>query len=193
MKTFQLAFVLLLLGGSAHAQFEDAKYVLGAGFDYNSDLFPGSSSIGIRPTLAKTINANALIGLAAQLTTGVIKPAGNNDKLNQTLFSAGIFYQRYYSLAENVFFNWQAQAGLGLASANSGAVSTYTRDYHVRWVPGFSWQVMDRLLLNASLGGANYRHQSQTLDSPTVQDNSTYNWVSVRFNNPQFGVTYLIH
>jgi len=192
MKTIQLAFLLLLLVGSAHAQFEDAKFVVGAGLDYNSGLFPGSSSIGIRPTVAKTINSNALIGLSFQYTTGVVRTDGSDSKLSQNVFGAGIFYQQYYNLAEKVFFNWQAQAGMGLVTSSSDDFSNDSRDYHVRWIPGFSWQVMDRLLLNASLGGANYSHQSRAYDSPTVSDSSKSNRVNIRFNNPQFGVTYLI-
>jgi hypothetical protein len=193
MKKFQLAFLLVLLAGSAYAQFEDTKFVVGAGLDYNSGLFPGASMIGISPTFAKTINSNALIGVSFQYSTGVVKFDGSDSKASQQSFNAGIYYQQYYSLAEKVFFNWQAQAGTSLANSDTDGASVDSKSYYIRWIPGFSWKVMDKLILNASLGGINFNHQSSGFDSPSVSSKSfKENSLSIRFNNPQFGFTYFI-
>ena len=193
MKKIQLAFLLLLFAGSAYAQFEDTKFVIGGAADYNSGLFPNASSIGISPTLAKTINSNALIGLSFNYYASVAKYDGSDAKQIQSGLGAGIFYQHYYKLSDKVFFNWQAMAGLNLIDYETEDSSAESKYYNIRWVPGFGWQVMEKLMLSASLGGISYYHRDGSSESPGFSDSSRENQLGIRFNNPQFGFTYLIN
>jgi len=192
MKKFQLAFLLLLFAGSAYAQFEDTKFVVGGAVDYNSDLISGSSSLGLKPAFAKTIKSNALLGLSVGYSTLTFKSDGSNSKVTINSLNTGIYYQRFYVLAGKVYFNWQALAGMSLSNFDGNSSTNESRGYDFRLVPGLSWKVMDKLLLSASLGGAGYSHQSSFVDSGGIAESSKRNQVNIRFNNPQFGVIYLI-
>ncbi|MEQ8417546.1 MAG: hypothetical protein RIB71_23890 [Imperialibacter sp.] len=192
MKKFQLAFLLTLLAGSAYAQFEDTKFVVGGAVDYNSDLFPNSSSLGITPSLAKTIKSNALLGMSMGYNTSVRNNNLSNVKQTVNSINAGIYYQRFYSLAENIFFNWQALAGVNFINIDDNSSMNDMKGYNLRVVPGFSWQVMSKLILNASLGGASYSYQSNSSESPGYSDDSSSNRIGIHFNNPQFSLIYLI-
>jgi hypothetical protein len=193
MKKFQLAFLLLLFAGSAYAQFEDTKFVVGGAVDYNSGLFPSASSIGITPTLAKTIKSNALLGLAVGYSTTTFKNDGSNSKQIVNSLDAGIYYQQFYGLAEKVFFNWQALAGMSFSNVDANSSTSESKNYNLRVVPGFSWKVIEKLMLSASLGGISYYHRDGSSESPGFSDSSRENRLSIRFNNPQFGFTYLIN
>ncbi|CAD5295488.1 MULTISPECIES: hypothetical protein [unclassified Imperialibacter] len=192
MKKIQLAFLLLLFAGAAYAQFEDTKFVIGGAIGYNNDAFSSVSSIGVVPSFAKTIKSDALIGLSGGYYTSIVKNNDSNTKETRENVHAGIYYQKFYGIAERVFFNWRALAGMSFVNQGS-TFSTYdTRGYEFNLMPGLSWKVTENIMLQASLGEAGYSYQSQSSDSqssPVDVKNSQFN---IRFNNPQLGVAFLI-
>ncbi|MEQ9375720.1 MAG: hypothetical protein RIG68_11110 [Imperialibacter sp.] len=192
MKKFQLAFLLLLFAGSASAQFEDTKFVIGGAIDYNTDASTNASSLGIRPSFAKTIKANALIGISGGFYTTVSKSDNSSSKNTNNLFHAGVYYQRFHGIAGDIFFNWQVLAGMSFMNQEGNSSSYDGKGYDFSLLPGLSWKVMDKLILNASLGGASYSYQTNDSKSPGYSNSNKMSHLNIRFNNPQFGFTYLI-
>ncbi|MEQ9099515.1 MAG: hypothetical protein RIF36_20835 [Imperialibacter sp.] len=192
MKKFQLAFLLLLFAGSASAQFEDTKFVIGGAIGYNNDAFSSVSSIGVVPSFAKIIKSDALIGLSGGYYTSTAKNNDSNTKDTWENVRAGIYYQKFYGIAERVFFNWRALAGMSFGNQRS-TFSTYdTRGYEFNLMPGLSWKVTENIMLQASLGEAGYSYQSQFSDSQSSSVDVKNSQFNIRFNNPQLGVTFLI-
>ncbi|WP_416866906.1 MAG: hypothetical protein ACMVP2_04660 [Imperialibacter sp.] len=192
MKKFQLAFLLLLFAGSAYAQFEDTKFVIGAAVGFNNDALSGVSSIGVVPSFAKTIKSDALIGLSGGYYTTILKNDDSNSKETWNNLRTGIFYQKFYGVAERVFFNWRVLAGVSFNNQGNNSSTYDNRGYNFSLVPGFSWKVMDSIILNASLGEAGYSYQSLSSGAPNASVDIKNSQFNIRFNNPQFGVTFLI-
>jgi len=192
MKKIQLAFLLIVLGWSAYAQFDGTKFVIGGAVDYNTDASTNVSSLGLSPSFAKVINASSLIGVTGGYSTSVTKNDGSNAKNTSSQFRAGIYYQKFYGMAERIFFNWRALAGMRLTDQQDNSSSYSTNGFEATLVPGFSWKANDKLLLTATLGGFSFVHDNFSNHSDSFSQEYNSNQLGVRFNNPQFGFIFLL-
>jgi hypothetical protein len=191
MKKIQLSIILTLLCFAAYAQFDGTSYVLGgnASFNYN-DYFNKSTAFSIRPSIAKPIKGNALVGLQLGfgLSSSKYEDDNNSSKYNSVSYNPGVYYQKFYGITEKIFFNWIASGNVSFNKSvtdDSNAKTTeHSTAYQISVGPGISWKVMDRVLLNGSIGGAAFQLNDREGASITS--------FSIFFNNPQFGFSFLL-
>ncbi len=189
MKKIQLSIILTFVWFASHAQFDNARYVLGgtADFSYDDDSYK-RSSFSITPSVAKPINSQTLLGIDLGFSVGSSKFSAD-DKSSSISYSPAVFYQKFYPVTDKIFFNWQAKATVGfLKSVNVGEFAKITErstSYGVRVGPGISWKVMDRVLLNGSIGGVSFTFDDRETGSST--------FFGASFNNPHFGFSFLLN
>ncbi|MEQ9099514.1 MAG: hypothetical protein RIF36_20830 [Imperialibacter sp.] len=203
MKKIQLSIFFVLMCSASFAQFDSTAYVLGGlanyGFTHtkannnNDDQKYATSSFSFSPSIAKPIKSTTLVGLELGFALSSGK-YGAEDYTNENLtqsYSLGIFYQRFYPIVNKVYFNWKASVGAGFNRNKlvfDGVNSTSTSNsmsYEAVATPGISWKVMNRLLLNGSIGGASF----DFIDSSSGGTTS----FSIFFNRPQFGFSFLLN
>ena len=186
---------LLLLGFSSiatftFAQFDDTKYVLGGTVNYgayetiSNSAFSAGSNFGIAPSIAKVISPSSLLGV--QLGFNHNKSESPNDVLTNTSYSLRAYYQPFYPISEKIFFNWRALGGISGNQFTSEENKYNSLGLNLGVVPGLTWQVMDKLLLSASIGGASF--------NKSLFDSSSLNaWTfNISFNQPSFSFNYLL-
>lgn len=197
MKKHLLLLAFSSFSTFAFAQFEDTKYVLGGTVNYgayetnmNSNISSVNSSFGIAPSIAKVINSNSLLGL--QLGYGYSKSGSDIDLFTNTSYSLSVYYQPFYPISDKIFFNWRALGGIGSFQNRNESEFSETKNsiigLNIGVSPGLSWQVMDRLLLSATIGGASFNksiHQSSSTDLDSWS-------FGISFNQPSFAFNYLL-
>ncbi|WP_339813813.1 hypothetical protein [uncultured Imperialibacter sp.] len=192
MKKIQLSIILTLLCFAAYAQFDGTSYVLGGNASFNyGDYFSKSTSFSLSPSMAKPVRGNALVGLQLGfgLSSSKYEDDNNSSKYNSVSYNPGVYYQKFYGITENIFFNWKASGSVSFNKSvtdDSNAKTTeHSTSYQVTAGPGISWKVMDRVLLNGSIGGV-----SLGLNSREASTRTSFN---ISFNNPQFGFSFLLN
>lgn len=196
MRKYLLLFTFSALSFCAFCQFEATKFVLGVSVSYGTNEISGTSNggtnynFGVAPSLAKVISSNALLGM--ELSYGYTKSGPSNDYFIHNSYSLGLYYQPFHTITEKIFFNWVGLARMGnskteLRSEFSESESRQL-NFSIRATPGLSWQVMDRLLLNATIGGASLGKSILTSGNP---DSEAWSF-NLSFNHPSFSFTYLL-
>jgi len=192
MKKIQLSIIFTLLCFATYAQFDSTSYVLGgtADFSYDEDVNK-RTYFSIRPSIARPIKGNVLIGVELGLGVSSIKYDDENNSWtsNSISFDPGVFYQRFYGITDKIFFNWKARGNVSfnksVTEGSNSKTTEHSTAYQISVSPGISWKVMDRVLLNGSIGGAAFH-----LDD---RDGSSTTSFSIFFNNPQFGFSLLLN
>jgi len=196
MKKIQLSIILTVVWFASYAQFDNARYVLGGtvDFSYDDDAYDDfykRSSFSITPSVAKPLNNQTLVGIDLGFTVGSSKFTNDNatSKSNSISYNPAVFYQKFYPVTDKIFFNWQAKATVGfLKSVNEDEFAKITErstSYSLRVGPGISWKVMDRVLLNGSIGGVSFGFTDRETGSST--------FFGASFNNPHFGFSFLLN
>ncbi|WP_339792532.1 hypothetical protein [uncultured Imperialibacter sp.] len=206
MKKTQLAIMFVLICSASFAQFDSTKYVIGGLVNYgtsqnktkniNDSQTNSTSSFFFSPSIAKPIKSNGVMGVELGFGAGSSKNKGGNFESMGTNqhYSLGVFYQRFYTITNKIYFNWNGRARVGLNKSVSeytlsetfqSKTTEYTTSYDLTVTPGISWKVMDRVLLNGSIGGAAFQLNDREGGSDTS--------FSIFFNNPQFGFSFLLN
>lgn len=193
MKKYLLLLAFSSLSIFAFAQFEDTKYVLGGGLNFgntqqtNENFSFTNNNFGITPSIAKVLKNSSLFGVS--LGYSYSKNDFNDGVSYYNNFEFGVFYQKFYPLADKVFFNWKLGGNSFVIKQvseqdNGTETEASTTGYGMGFTPGLTWQAMDRLLVNASIGGASF--------SKTTNDSSDNFSFGLRFNAPSFSFAYLL-
>ncbi|MEQ8811227.1 MAG: hypothetical protein RIE59_19305 [Imperialibacter sp.] len=205
MKKIQLSIFFVAMYFASLAQFDSTKYVLGGEASYyhnnntNSQEYTDKSSSSffhISPSVARPIKSNGLIGVQLGFGAGSSKNESDNfeSKGTNQHYSLGVFYQRFYTITKKVYFNWKAGAQVGVNKSVSeysvgesfeSRTTEHTTSYDLLVTPGVSWKVMNRLLLNGSIGGASFDFIDRSSGGATS--------FSIFFNRPQFGFSLLLN
>ena len=193
MKKYLLLLAFSSIATFTFAQFDDTKYVLGGGLNLsnnqqsNENFSYTNNNFGITPSIAKVLNNGSLFGIS--LGYGYSKNGYDGGVSYNNSFDFGVFYQKFYPLANKVFFNWKIGGNtyfIRSKSEQDNGIETDTSyfGYGMGFTPGLTWQAMDRLLLNASIGGASF--------NKTTDDSNDNFSLGVRFNAPSFSFAYLL-
>jgi len=189
MKRYLLTLSASFLSLVVMAQFEDHKVLLGGTANYSSSSDNiRFSSFGVRPRLAYAVTSSSAAGAYVGYSGSVIDEDSNTTNSSNNV-QFGVFYQKYYPLADKIFFNWEVSAGLGRAwnttkQDGEEVASSKTNDMGARFAPGLTWKAMDRLLLNASIGSVGYSYLN-------IPNQNSHNF-GISFNTPTFGFILLL-
>lgn len=190
MKRYLLTISVILTALSASAQFEDHKVLLGGSANYGTTNNTANSlSFGIRPRLAYAITPSTAIGAYVGYSGFAVTADDSNTKSNSHTIEFGAFYQKYYPIAEKIFFNWEVSAGTAQTrtkTVQDGQTTSASplNSFGTRFSPGLTWKAMDRLLLNATVGRVGY--------SFTKVNNINNHSFDISFNSPSFGFILLL-
>lgn len=198
MKKYSLLLAFSSIASFTFAQFDDTKYVLGGTVNYGANQNNVNSGVslnrefGIAPSIAKVINSSSLVGIELGYRHYKSESVDNIHVSTTINYSLGAYYQPFYPISEKIFFNWRAKGGVGKYQNTNefefSASENSIVDLNIGVNPGLSWQVMDRLLLSATIGGAQF---SKSLYQTT--NNEQYSWsFNISFNQPSFSFNYLL-
>lgn len=189
---------------SVRAQFGDNKHLLGGAINGNYYRFSSDShtsntaSFGLNPQVARVLGGNSVLGLDLNGSLFSFK-SDDSEVSNSLSIGAGLFYERYYSLGERVFFTTRLGTALSTSKSIYGSdrieqISGKNRTFSANLNPGLAWKASDRVLLNASIGVIGYSTNTYYpgSSSPNV-DIRTFRTFQVGFRSPSFGVSFLFN
>jgi hypothetical protein len=198
MKKTQLFIIFVMASFVCHGQFDSTRYVMGGTGSFyqgKNTWYPPSetsksTAFSISPSIAKVLRRNSLLGVEVSISASHQKqnslPKVTDQESSQ---GYGLYYRRFYEIAGNIYFSWEAKARIGFAHSNTDASGTtvkqHTTSYDLLATPAISWKVGKRLLLNGSVGNL-------TLGF----DQSKYgngHRVGVYLNKPNFGFIFLLN
>ena len=204
MKKYLIIMAMLCSVFSVRAQFGDNKHLLGGAINGNYYRFSSDSrtsnvlSFGLRPQVARVLSGNSVIGV--NISGSAFSSKGDDNAIsNSRSISAGLFYERYYSLGEKLFFTAKLGADVSTSKNTYGIdddeqSSNKQRTASANLNPGLAWKASDRVLLNASIGVIEYSTNTYYpgSSSPSAEI-ITFRTFQIGFRSPSFGVSFLFN
>ncbi|MEQ8417547.1 MAG: hypothetical protein RIB71_23895 [Imperialibacter sp.] len=192
MKKIQISVLLSVLGFVSYGQFDNTSYIIGGTANYSfDDYFNKSSSFSLAPSVGRPLKNQALVGVEFGFGVNHSKYDQNNVSSEHIGISyrPGVFYQKFYTITDQVYLNWRARGSVGFFKSVTEDDISKTTEHAVSYglfaTPGISWKVLDKVLLNASIGGVSF--------VVTDGEETTTSTFGVSFNNPQFGFSFLLN
>ena len=185
MKKINIILILITLGYSSMAQLGEASILAGGSLGLNSEQFTSDSrytSYSVQPALGYVLASDKVVGLSVSLSgSKVTYDPDMEDK--STNIEAGVFYRKYNSITEKLFFNWQIAAGI-LSQTHKGAVTeTHSLGFGTRFSPGLTWVATNKLLVVSRVGNLSYFQKTGDVEGGAL---------NVSFNSLSLGLEFLL-
>ncbi len=178
MKKMIVMAALALFGTQfAKAQVQKGNFLVGGTLGVNSTTEKVDGSDNKETSTTFTISPKAGYALSDKWMVGVFVGSSfgtNKDKVGEvttkskhTMIAPGIFVRNYCQIADSkVFFMSEANVSYGFGNDKAGDVKTYKYStISANVVPGISYLVGKRLMLEGQFGGLGYRNETKTTEA----------------------------
>jgi hypothetical protein len=193
MKKYLLSIITILIAFSSKAQLDEAKWLAGAGLSgrythYSSSSPSNNINIALVPRIGKVLSNSSVAGLYAGGSINSYNSESTDS--NMATFNTGLYYQKYYPLADQLFFNWKATAGFETSRTSYTVDGEKTkaptqRNFSLQFYPGLAWKVSDRFLLEGSIGVASFVYYDSNPSSAKA--------LTIGFNTPSLAINFILN
>ncbi|WP_298714855.1 outer membrane beta-barrel protein [Chitinophaga sp.] len=174
MKKMIVMAALALFGSQfAKAQVQKGNFLVGGtlGFTSATEKVDGTdnketvSQFNISPKAGYALSDKWMVGVFVEGAFNSTKDVvgENEDKTKGNFILPGVFVRNYCQIADSkVYFTSEANVGYGFGSNEVNDVKTdKTTGFRAQLMPGISYLVGKRLMLEGNLGGLSYSNMTQ--------------------------------
>ncbi|RPD40395.1 outer membrane beta-barrel protein [Chitinophaga barathri] len=189
MKKMIIVAVLGLIGTQfANAQVKKGNVLVGGnvGISTNSEKKDGvdgkttTTSFSISPKAGYALSDKWMVGVfvSSEFSNSKDKTVEPNTELKSNVIAPGIFVRNYHMLGEKVALFGEANVAYGFGTTKSGDTKTASLSgIDANIVPGISYFVNKRFVLEGVFGGINYNNTKDKNEGTGIETtNSSFNF-----------------
>lgn len=182
MKKMIVVAVLGLLGTQfANAQVKKGNVLVGGNVGFSTNTVEQDGAAGKQTTTGFNISPKAGYALSDKWMVGVFvgstfstykdERAEPDTESKNNMIAPGVFVRNYHMLGEKVALFGEANVSYGFGSTKANDTKTYeNKELQANIVPGISYFVNKRIVLEGVFGGINY---TNTKNERVVDGNET--------------------